>query len=116
MAVSTNHNLGGRVIQLRSHLSDTVRKIIGGFRVIVPFKIYRIHSMSNPQILIKSAKSTKSALKSIDFHSSLSAFNRETSNSKFNERPLPQKDNPLYLTVSLTSIDVCGIPIVMYTM
>ena len=38
MAVSTNHNLGGHVILLRLYLIDTVRKIIGGFRVIAPFK------------------------------------------------------------------------------
>ena len=39
MAVSTNHNLGGRVIYLRLYLIDIVRKIIGRFRVIVPFKL-----------------------------------------------------------------------------
>ena len=37
MAVSANDNLGGRVILLRLYLIDIVRKIIGGFRVIVPF-------------------------------------------------------------------------------
>ena len=39
MAVSANHNLGGRVIQLRSHLSDTVQKIIGGFQGYSPFPL-----------------------------------------------------------------------------
>ena len=41
MAVSTNHNLGGHVIQLRSYLIDIIRKIIGGFRVIAPFTTIR---------------------------------------------------------------------------
>ena len=36
MAVSTNHNLSGHVIQLISLLSDV--KTTGGFRVIAPFK------------------------------------------------------------------------------
>ena len=39
MAVSANHNLGGCVIYLRLYLIDIVRKIIGGFRVIVPFNL-----------------------------------------------------------------------------
>ena len=38
MAVSANHNLGGCVIYLRLYLIDIVQKIIGGFRVIVPFR------------------------------------------------------------------------------
>ena len=38
MAVLTNHNSGGCVIQLRSYLSDIVRKIIGGFQGYSPFQ------------------------------------------------------------------------------
>ena len=38
MAVSANHNLGGRVIQLVSYLIDIgMKNYRGGFRVIVPF-------------------------------------------------------------------------------
>ena len=37
MAVSTNHNLGGRVILLRLYLIDIVQKIIGGFQGYGPF-------------------------------------------------------------------------------
>ena len=39
MAVSANHNLGGRVIQLRSYLSDIVRKIIGGVSGLWPLSL-----------------------------------------------------------------------------
>ena len=44
IAVPTNHNLGGRVIQLASYLID-MKKLQGGFRVIAPFHSKRFSNI-----------------------------------------------------------------------